>query len=314
MPLLDRITQGVLVWCIGALLAPGFLWADTPTPSALLYVSDYVSFVGSDSDGYVAFALDNNRGRDGARYQAEHFVVLHDQREGWISLTGGGSYDNVHQELARIPDSPFFQFRGTPESGLTVSSPSNQLTLTVEPLPERMRQTHAEASTWIGSAPAVLTWRSRTIPGRVLYEYLRMPGFNRLTRTYWGLWKDFQGFYLTTDREGDLYLHSQQSEVIAALVGKLVGFSMLGDETEPLKDLRVEVLDRAFAFGFYRWPTAWKITWTGQRGPAELTLTASERKTFGGWIIGGFAMSLVRGELRYDGRTRSIYGLAELLM
>ena len=50
--------------------------------SSLLYVSDYFSFVGEDADGRVTFALDNNRGRDGESWQAEHFVVLHDEGEG----------------------------------------------------------------------------------------------------------------------------------------------------------------------------------------------------------------------------------------
>jgi hypothetical protein len=35
-----------------------------------------------DVNGHVAFALDNNRGRDGEAWQAEHFVVLHDEGEG----------------------------------------------------------------------------------------------------------------------------------------------------------------------------------------------------------------------------------------
>ena len=39
--------------------------------TSLLYVSDYISFVGEDSQGRVAFALDNNRGRDGESWQAE---------------------------------------------------------------------------------------------------------------------------------------------------------------------------------------------------------------------------------------------------
>src|SRR3989441_9773047 len=48
--------------------------------STLIYVSDYFSFVGADQHGRVAFALDNNRGRDGEAFQAEHFVVLHDEQ------------------------------------------------------------------------------------------------------------------------------------------------------------------------------------------------------------------------------------------
>lgn len=72
---------------------------------ALSYYSDYISFVGSDSQGHVAFALDTNRGQDGKEFQAEHFAVLHDEQKGWIEVIGSGSYNNVHHELKSIPDS-----------------------------------------------------------------------------------------------------------------------------------------------------------------------------------------------------------------
>lgn len=282
--------------------------------ATLIYVSDYFSFVGQDSQGHVALALDNNRGRDGETYQAEHFVVLHDEREGWVKLDGDGAYENVRHELAEIPDSASFQFEGTAETGLTISSAPNRLTLRIDPLPVRTSHTHEQAVVRMGSAPAVLTWRDRMIVGRVIYEYLMMPNFNRLTRTYWGLWKDFQGLYVLVDPTGDLYLHRQQSERMAALVGTLAGFVVLNDETDPMEQLHVEVLERTFAWGFYRWPTAWRVTWTGRNGPASMTLTLSDRKTIAGWVIGGFAMGIVRGELSSGGLTIPLYGLAELLM
>lgn len=288
--------------------------AESLPDTTLIYVSDYVSFIGADPQGHVAFALDNNRGQDGEAYQAEHFVVLHDERQGWIEVAGNGFYDNTKHELGSIPDSAVFQFTGTPESGLTVTSSRNQLVLQIDPLPKRTRRTHDRAVTWMGSAPATLTWQDRTITGRVIYEYLVMPDFNRLSRTYWGLWKDFQGLYLLANATGDVYLHSQESEMIASFAGNLVGFSVLGEEVDTFKDLRVEVLTRDFAIGFYRWPTSWRITWTGEKGPAIMTLTAAERRKIGGWIIGGFAMAIVRGELTYDNHTHPIYGLAELLM
>src|SRR5207244_4365034 len=89
--------------------------------STLIYVSDYFSFVGADQHGRVAFALDNNRGRDGEAFQAEHFVVLHDEQDGWMDVAGNGPYDNPKKELARIPDSPFFQFTSATEAGLTLT-------------------------------------------------------------------------------------------------------------------------------------------------------------------------------------------------
>ena len=282
--------------------------------STLIYLSDYFSFVGEDDKGHVAFALDNNRGRDGVAYQAEHFLVLHDERQGWVKLAGNGLFQNAKGDLRTIPDSPFFRFQGTPRTGLTITSDVNHLTLRVDPIPERTKNRHNDAVTWMGSAPAVLVWNERTIPGRVIYEYLMMPQFNRLTRTYWGTWKEFQGFYLLADHSNDIYVHSQLSERIAPLVGKLLGFVAIDHKTEPLKDLKVEVLEHDLALGFYRWPTAWRITWTGSNGPITLSLSVFDRNGIGNWVIGGFSMGILRGELDDVGTKHTIYGLAELIM
>lgn len=169
---------------------------DAIPTSSLIYVSDYVSFIGQDSQGKVAFVLDNNRGRDGDDYQAQHFLVLHDEKTGWARLDGNSRYENAGKELKTIPGSTFFQFQGMPRTGMTITGESNRLRLNIEPIPLRASWRHDGAAIWMGTAPAVLTWQGRTIPGRVIYEYLMMPDFNRLTRTYWDLWKEYQGFYL----------------------------------------------------------------------------------------------------------------------
>ena len=286
---------------------------DLPS-STLIYVSDYFSFVGQDDQGHVAFALDTNRGRDGDAYQAEHFLVFHDEHKGWIELAGNGRFENTNKMLKRIPDSPSFQFKGSPPTGLTVTSEKNHLILRIEPLMPRRRNSHAGAIVWMSSASATLTWQGRAIHGRVIYEYLAMPDFNRLTRTYWGMWKEFQGLYLTAGDHADVYAHSQLSEHIAPLIGAVSGFASFDEGTESMKDLNVTTLHREWTLGFYRWPTAWRITWTGPNGPAVLSLMQSDRKKIGNWAIGGFAMSIVRGELDYAGKQLPIYGLAELIM
>jgi len=107
--------------------------------SDLVTVSDYFSFVGADEQGHVAFAIDNNRGRDGNAYQAEHFyAVLHDEHHGWMQVSGIGRYENTYHALLIIPDSSFFQFVGQPAAGLTITSPVNQLTLRLDTIPERL--------------------------------------------------------------------------------------------------------------------------------------------------------------------------------
>jgi hypothetical protein len=166
----------------------------------------------------------------------------------------------------------------------------------------------------MGSANAVLTWKGRTIPGRVIYEYFMMPDFNRLTRTYWGMWNEFQGLYLLSENSDDVYVHSQKSERIAKLIGHLAGFATFRGSTEPLQDLTLEVVDRDLAWGFYRWPRAWRLAWNGPQGRATLTLTQTTRRSIGNWAVGGFSMAIVQGELLYAGKRLPVYGLAELIM
>ena len=282
--------------------------------TALLYVSDYVSFVGEDHHGRVAFALDNNRGRDGESWQAEHFVVLHDEHEGWISLEGSGSYQNSTHELATIPPSSFFQVEGMPRTGFSITSHPNDLTLTVQPLPIRFERDHEGGRYWLGSATAQLQWKDRTLKGRVIYEYFMMPEFNRLSRTYWGLWKHFQGLYLTIEGLGDLYVHSQESDMMEPLVGNVSGFLAVREESEPLQALQVTLLDHRQAWGLYRWPSAWSLNWINKTAAGRALLEVKEFKTMGNWVIGGFGMGIVYGIVHYDGKEYAAYGLAELIM
>ncbi len=281
--------------------------------STLVYVSDYFSFVGQDSQGRVAFALDNNRGRDGEAYQAQHFLVLHDETTGWARLDGNNGYENVGKELKTIPGSPFFQFQGTPRTGMTIVGESNRLMLKIEPIEPRTKRRHDGAAVWMGSAPAVLTWRDRVIPGRVIYEYFMMPEFNRLTHAYWDLLTEYQGFYLKTGTD-DVYLHRQHSERLVPLMGILDGFAVFNGATDSMKDLTVTVLDHEQARGLYRWPTAWRITWTGSQGPAVLILKRVTRTGIWNWAIGGFSMVVVDGELEYGAKKRPVYGLVEVIM
>ena len=289
---------------------------DIPTlpDTSLLYVSDYVSFVGNDAQGRVAFALDNNRGQDGESWQAEHFVVLHDERQGWVPLLGSGAYENSTHELQTIPPSSFFQVTGRPQSGLSIHSQPNGLTLSIDPIPIRFERAYQGGRYWLGSASAQLQWNSRTLKGRVIYEYFMMPEFNRLSKIYWGLWKHFQGLYLVVEGLGDLYVHSQESDMMAPLVGTVSGFLAVQDETESLNVLQVTLYDHTQAWGLYRWPSAWGLNWINEAGVGRAHLKIQDFKTMGNWIIGGFGMGIIRGVVNYNGKEYTAYGLAELIM
>jgi hypothetical protein len=111
-----------------------------------------------------------------------------------------------------------------------------------------------------------------------------------------------------------VYLHRQHSERLAPLMSVVDGFTVISGVTDSMKDLKVEVFDSGLARGFYRWPTAWRITWTGPQGPATLNLKQVTRTGIWNWAIGRFSMAVVRGELEYGGKTFSVYGLVELIM
>jgi hypothetical protein len=294
-------------------IAPAAIAANI-NASTLVYVSNYSSFVGSDSQGRVAFALDNNRGRDGEKYQAEHFLVLHDERSGWVPLKGNGAYDNDRKELVNIPDSTDFHFQGNARTGITIQGASNDLKLLIDPIVPRIVRSHDGGSFWLGTAAAVLTWQGRTLAGRVVYEYFMKPDFNRLTRKYFGYWKDFHGLYLRVGEDRDFYFHAHRGGQGAELNGRLLGFLASPNATDRLDGLQIEVLERVQALGFYRWPNAWRLTWQGSHGPVGTTLQVRQRKPIANWLTGGFAMGIVTGELTIDGQSYPVYGLGEFII
>ena len=285
---------------------------------ALSYHSDYFSFIGRDAIGFVAFALDNNRGVDGPDYQAEHFGVLYDQTSGWVKLVGTGDYDNIHGVLAQIPNSPYFNFEGQAETGLIIRSKENLLTLKIDPLITHLNESKGKRIMNWGVAKAVLHWKGRKAPGRVIYERLVHLDWNRLTRTYASTWDNFQGFYLALDRGTpdtwrDLYLRSEGE----GKKRRTKGFATADDWLGPILSTRFEAYEKVLNFGFFRWPQRWVIevkrNGTDDSVPGQLKLRQVSRKNQGNWIIGGFAMTVVEGELLRNGETIPVLGFAELI-
>ena len=302
----------------GIVLFLCFLPENLSAVEKLAYYSDYFSFMGRDAAGYVAFALDNNRGVDGPDYQAEHFGVMYDQKSGWVPLSGTGDYRNRQGLLERIPDSPGFKFEGEPRTGLIIRSDENALELKIDPLATPLSESGEERIQSWGSAKGVLIWKGRTIPGRVIYEYLVVHGWNRLTRTYPGTWDNFQGFYLVLERGApdnwqDLYLRSEGEGAQRRTLGFVNADGWHGAIYSP--SFRAD--QKAFNFGFFRWPQHWDIQVQSKNqddaAPGRLNLRQVSRQNQGNWIIGGFAMSVVEGEFLRNGESIPVLGLVELI-
>lgn len=308
-------------------------YADLVRGAPLQYASDYVSFVGADSLGRVCFALDSNRGYDadppggGDRLQAEHaYAVLHDERTGWVDLTGVTRYPHPGPEVTVLPDSAWFAFTGAPDTGLSVRSTPNDLLLSVDPLQDRLVGQDADTLFVMRSAAATLTWRGRTLTGRVLFEGLATTAMNLLSRrTFTGL-AGLEFLYLLAGSgsgAADLYLQKTLGPQALAGLGPQVGFLSPPDAPAStdttLPGLDVVTTGHAPAPGLFRWPTSWVASWpaphaTGGGAGTTVQVRTVSRRTVGRYGVAGFAMAVVTGTLTSpDGTVQEVYGFAELL-
>ena len=224
MKIQPRLSRRTLV--AGAVALPFIRPAVAGGP--LQYYSDYISFVGDDAQGSVYFALDTNRGRDGDAYQADHFFAAYADGEGFLDLHGHGRFDNTEKQMASTPSSYYFRFDGTPETGLTMSSPINGIEMSIEPLERTLLIEPGDGYFWVGAAAARMSYGKRTLSGRVLYEALFFDNWNRFARSYDDMWNNFNGLYLRTDSDRDFYLHSQESPSMSKRVGRLEGACYMG--------------------------------------------------------------------------------------
>lgn len=306
-----KARQLFVVFALAAALLPPLQPAQAQ--SRYEYHSDYFSFVGTDEKGIVAFAMDNNRGRAADRYQAEHFVKLYDQLQGWVSIRGNGDYVNAEKQLKRIPDSADFSFTGDAENGIKISSQTNAIVLSIPAVTKIVFTTNDEGTYWLSAGPATLHWKERIIKGRLIYEFLHWSQFNRLAGKSPGRLKNFNGFYLKTAAESDFYLHYRENDRLH-LTGKQTGFATWRGAAQ-ISSVGFQITEHHIAPGFYRWPAAWSGQFHYKGTDYRFELKTVHRDTVRNWVIGGFAMAIVEGKITsVDGRQRiTVVGLAELI-
>jgi hypothetical protein len=284
-----------------------------------LYFSDYFSFVGRDDRGFVYLAHDNNRGRSGDDHQADHWIAMYDEATGWVDVKGSAHYPNPGRVLETIPDSQFFQFKGTSPTGIELASVQNDMRWKIGALSPVLKRESADGIFWIGAAPSTLVWNGRTLEGRVLFEYLQRHNWNRFTAGFGGgSFQNFNGLYLmTTDGKSDFYMHAHERKGGTDLTGRLVGCATWG-KPAPVDNLEFRITESAAVphRTTYRWPMAWRVGFDHAGKRYTLDLVTAERRLIADWENGGFAMSVVSGVITaIDGSTRMpVVGWAELII
>ena len=118
---------------------------------------------------------------------------------------------------------------------------------------------------------------------------------------------------MSVDGIGDLYLHSQEGELMPPLIGALNGFLAINEKSEHFQDLQLNAVDYSQGFGFYWWPDKWVAKWSSTTGSGKVQLERFQPNKIVNWLFGGFSMGIIQGEVTYKGQIHEIYGVVELL-
>ncbi len=73
-------------------------------------------------------------------------------------------------------------------------------------------------------------------------------------------------------------------------------------------------VSKTLAPGLFRWPVSWKGNFKILSAPYLFTAEFSERMNVATWIVGGFAMGIVKGVIKKGDKVFRLYGLGELLI
>jgi hypothetical protein len=280
--------------------------------------SNYYSFVGYDEQGWIAFAIDNNRRRTDGEYEIEHATFYYETGEGFVDIPGYGSYTPIKQEIETIPDSEYFRF--SKENGTTIiQSLKTNLELRFGSMSSVFEAESNRSFFSYGVAPAELRRNGRVLKGRIIFEKFNITDF-RFSLTNWELMSNFitnrkfHGIYLMTEDYEDIYLRGTNFKASWAKTPEAFGFASEKGRVALLDKVKIEAKKHKQAKGLYRWPTQWQVSW-GENDMSKLTINEVESKVFSSWFIGGFVMVYVTGEVTLkSGETKKVSGFAELIL
>lgn len=299
------------------------------------FYSDYISFVGADSRGRVGFAIDDDRQINGSGKEVEIHVMMHDESTGYISLAGNGTFKTPGSNLIPLASTKEFQFlplqtsafnrsQSARKQGFRLISKVNGLSLRVEPIVDRIGQQTRDGKIEIGSASATMKWSGRLLKGRVIYEYVVIPRLPSLYALVSGLfYNDFAGLYLKVGQNGDYYSFSSRKSSFGNLDlwNRLQDGMFVSPNPMPrqsvdahISNFKIKTTKRRWAGGFFSWPTSWSATWQSHSNECSLHARVVDHRDIKWWLIGGYSMDVVSGQITCGSKTYPAYGLAELII
>jgi hypothetical protein len=288
--------------------------------SDLPYYSDRFVFRGKNVDDFILILLSFDRGKEGSKYWGEFFGAVF-YKNTWSFLEGNDKYPYRTPDLQKIQPSYFAKAEGTPISGFKLQYDGGDFTLNlstgpVEPL--YIPNDGPDLKKTVGTAEAVATLRGKEYWGEIIHEPLIWNGYNGLKK-YSGLHKEYQAFYLTTEKGNQIYFHQNKFDRQGFLnryhlsdAYKPEGGSIVFNKQTiytfkpPIPITSVKTVTPPFAL--YSVPERWRVD-TPSLGTFFLW---SRGKASKNWMFGGYYLIAIEGILKGSNEER-VWGLAEYI-
>ncbi|HIE65739.1 MAG: hypothetical protein ABGX83_01335 [Nitrospira sp.] len=298
--------------------------ADTAPPPLVgeaeaSYHSDRFIFRGSDVDNFLLIILTFGRGSKEISLWGEFFGAVFYKNE-WSFLEGNDKYFYRGKDLEKIQPSYFAKAEGSPVSGFRLQYDGGDFTINISSGPTTplyVSDKGANLKRSIGFSEAVVTLKGIEYWGELLHEPLIWKGFDGLKR-YKGLYKEYQGFYLTTVKGRQIYFHQNKadrgqflkeynfSETLQNEGGVILsGNEVTHEFTSPIPLTTLKDVTPPFAL--YSVPQRWRI-----EVPSFGTFFVWSRLEIGKrWIFGGYHLMAVEGIIKSGSEEERIWGFAE---
>lgn len=313
--MLKRLPILIAVWTV--LLSPLSSFSEPDS----LYYSDRFIFRGKEIDNLFLVVMNFSRGREEEKYYGEFFGAIFAHND-WSFLEGNDKYFYKPGDLQTIQPSYFAKVEGSRTTGFKLRYDGGDHTITVASGPVQPLYTSDAGETIrreIGVAEAVLTFKGKEYWGELVHEPVVWSGFNGLKR-YKGLYKEYQAFYLTTEKGREIYLHRNGADRRAFLEryhfpetlvpeGGLIrsGPQTLYSFKPPISLRLLNSIHPPFAI--YALPQRWKVD-----APSLGTLYIWSRKNASkNWVWGGYYLMAIEGVFKTGGGEERAWGVAEYI-
>ncbi len=282
--------------------------------------SDRFIFRGQDVDELFMVLMTFERGIDHGRIFGEFLGLIFEKNQ-LAFLEGSAKYPYQSQDFKNIFPSYHTKIEGSSESGFKLSYDGGDATFNISSgpvLPLYQPDNSETIQKIIGVAEAVATIHGKEYWGDLVHESLVWKGFNALTR-HEGIYKDYQAFYLKSEKGKQIYLHQNKADQEAFLKKYPLpetlqaegGVILENQETIHTFKAPIPITwlkEKRSPLGFYTVPEQFRIDTSESLGSLFVWPRDAASKN---WFYGGYYIMAIEGLLKGGEEEERVWGFAE---